>query len=89
MNARSEKEDDQQERINKKVRSDNPSQDAPINDIEMAAELQKGPSFRDKLMGNFAVLIHDWILNEEDSLVEEEIDPDCLKIRLSKEKVRL
>ena len=41
-------------------------------------------------MGNFTVLIHnDWILDEEDSLVEEEIDPDCLKIRLSKEKVRL
>ena len=83
--ARSEEEDDQLEISNKKVRAGGSKQEPSLHNVEMSIAEQRGVSFRDKLLGRTAMPTADdpeeWISDEE-----EQPDPDCPIIQLSKEE---
>ena len=55
--ARSEEEDDQLERSNKKVRAGDSTPEPLLRDVKMSIAKQRGVSFRAKLLGRTAMFM--------------------------------
>ena len=97
IHARSEEEEDNLIRSNKKVRAKALGEEPPLNDVEMANKdsFPIAMSFRKKLMGGSSENVmeedEEWLLEEEeDGDYNEEMEADCPSIRPTKEeKIRI
>ena len=88
--ARSGEEENILERSNKKVKAGELGLEQTLTDTKMPTAEQRPASFRDKLLGRNTPHAQDeaddWISDDEEISHEEETDPDCPIVKLSKEE---
>ena len=94
LHANSNEEEDNQRRSTKHVRSHMKYVENALSDTEMTGKELPNPLFKDKLLGVQPLAgdqeTKDWFSEEEDEVLEEEEDPCCPKLRLTREeKIRI